>query len=232
LAANAGNGKTTLELAVSLAIFDLDNTLLGGDSDHAWGQFLVDNGIVDADTYQQGNDYFLQQYQQGGLDIEEFLAFALQPLTQHPKQQLDRWHQQFMQQAVTPMRLPKADQLLEKHRQQGDFLLIITATNQFVTGPIADSLGVDHILATVPEFIDGAYTGKPLGTPCFQQGKVTRLMEWLESSGHTLENSYFYSDSHNDLPLLQLVSHPVAVDPDDILAAHAHQQQWPIISLR
>lgn len=217
---------------MSLAIFDLDNTLLGGDSDHAWGQFLVDQGIVDATEHQQNNDYFFQQYQQGTLDINAFLAFALKPLTEHPIRQLEQWHQQFMREAIAPMRLPKAEQLLNKHRQQGDFLLIITATNQFVTGPIADSLGVDHLLATLPERMDDRYTGNIVGTPCFQEGKVTRLNEWLQQSGHTLEDSYFYSDSHNDLPLLERVTHPVAVDPDDTLAEHARQQGWPIISLR
>ncbi|WP_101758747.1 HAD family phosphatase [Oceanicoccus sp. KOV_DT_Chl] len=217
---------------MALAIFDLDNTLLGGDSDHAWGQFLVDHGIVDAKAYQQANDYFYQQYQQGGLDIQEFLAFSLKPLASHSKQQLDQWHQQFMLETIAPMRLPKADALLQQHRDRGDFLLIITATNLFVTAPIAASLGVDHILATIPEFIDGTYTGKVEGTPCFQQGKVERLQTWLANSGHTLAGSYFYSDSHNDLPLLEMVEHPYAVDADDILTQHANKQGWPIISLR
>ncbi len=176
---------------MSLAIFDLDNTLLGGDSDHAWGQFLVDKGIVDSEAYQQANDYFLQQYQQGGLNIDEFLEFALRPLAQNSKQQLDQWHRQFMKEAIAPIRLAKADALLQQHRDRGDFLLIITATNQFVTGPIAESLGVDHILATVPELIDGAYTGKVVGTPCFQQGKVERINQWLQSSSHSLTGSYF-----------------------------------------
>lgn len=217
---------------MSLAIFDLDNTLLAGDSDHAWGQFLVEHGLVDADAYQRANDHFLQQYQQGGLNIDEFLEFALKPLAAHPKQQLDQWHQQFMREAIEPMRLPKAEQLLQQHRAQGDYLLIITATNLFVTGPIAASLGVDHILATVPEFIDGAYTGKVAGTPCFQAGKVERLNQWLTKSGHSLQGSYFYSDSHNDLPLLEVVDHPVAVDPDPLLAQRAREMNWPIMSLR
>lgn len=217
---------------MALAIFDLDNTLLAGDSDHAWGQFLVDHGIVDAEAYQQANDYFLQQYQQGGLDINEFLDFSLKPLAANSKQQLDQWHQQFMAETVAPMRLAKADALLKQHRAQGDYLLIITATNLFVTAPIAESLGVDHILATVPEFIDGAYTGKVEGTPCFQQGKVKRLHEWLATSHHSLAGSYFYSDSHNDLPLLALVDQPIAVDADELLSQHAKQQGWPVISLR
>lgn len=217
---------------MSLAIFDLDNTLLGGDSDHAWGQFLVDKGIVDAARYQQANDLFYQQYQQGTLDIEQFLEFALQPLAAHSKQQLDEWHQQFMRDYIAPLRLTKADALLQQHRQQGDYLLIITATNLFVTGPIAQSLGVDHILATQPEFIDGAYTGKVDGTPCFQAGKVQRLNEWLTNSSHSLQGSYFYSDSINDLPLLEQVETAIAVDPDQNLAQQARQRGWPIISLR
>ena len=164
--------------------------------------------------------------------IDEFLRFALKPLAEHSKQQLDRWHQQFMTEAIAPLRLPQADALLHKHREQGDYLLIITATNLFVTGPIADSLGADCILATIPEFIDGAYTGKVDGTPCFQQGKVERLQHWLEETGHSLSGSYFYSDSHNDLPLLDIVDHPVAVDADDILKEYAQSKGWPVISLR
>ena len=217
---------------MTLAIFDLDNTLLAGDSDHAWGQFLVEKGIVDSAHYQQANDRFYQLYQQGELDIMEYLEFALTPLAAHSKALLDQWHQQFMTEMIEPIRLNKANQLLEKHRQQGDYLLIITATNQFVTEPIAHSLGVDHILATVPEQRDGQYTGRVTGTPCFQDGKVTRLREWLASHDQDLQGSYFYSDSHNDLPLLKLVDHPVAVDPDPQLQATAEQLHWPVISLR
>ena len=215
-----------------LAIFDLDNTLLNGDSDHAWGEFLVSRGIVDADSYQQANDYFFQQYQQGGLDINEFLTFALKPLASNSLIELNQWHHEFMQECVAPMRLERADQLLEKHRAEGDFLLIITATNHFVTGPIADSLGVDHIIATEPELVNGTFTGKVKGTPCFQKGKVIRLNNWLKETGYSLEGSYFYSDSHNDLPLLELVDNPVAVDADDKLTTIAKQRDWPQISLR
>ena len=217
---------------MTLAIFDLDNTLLHGDSDHAWGQFLVDQGIVSTDEYQRSNDYFYQQYQQGGLDIHEYLAFALKPLTNHSKAQLDNWHQQFMNDVITPMILPKAKALLAEHRDKGHVLLIITATNLFVTGPIAQRLGVEHILASEPEYIDGQYTGKVKGIPCFQAGKVERLNAWLTETGHNLTGSYFYSDSHNDIPLLEKVDHPIAVDADELLLAHAQQQDWPVISLR
>lgn len=220
------------EVTLSLAIFDLDNTLLNGDSDHAWGEFLCDKGIVDVDAYRAANDYFFQQYQNGTLDIFEFLEFALKPLADHSADQLQQLHQQFMQEKVAPMMLDKATALLQKHRNQGDYLLIITATNRFVTGPIAEQLGIDDILATEPEQIDGEYTGKIAGTPCFQHGKVERLHAWLESTDHNLENSYFYSDSINDKPLLDLVTNPVAVDPDELLKQSAEENGWPIISLR
>ncbi len=217
---------------MSLAIFDLDNTLLGGDSDHAWGEFLVEKEIVDPAHYQQANDHFYQCYQAGNLDILEYLAFALKPLAEHSKAQLDDWHQQFMLEKVAAMRLDKADALLEKHRLAGDTLLIITATNIFITGPIAAALGVDEILATEPEFDGERYTGKVSGTPCFQEGKVIRLKRWLEQHQRDLEGSFFYSDSHNDLPLLELVDKPVAVDPDEQLREIAEQRDWPVISLR
>lgn len=217
---------------MTLAIFDLDNTLLNGDSDHAWGEFLVQKGIVDAEIYQQANDLFYQQYQNGQLDIIEYLEFALKPLSQHSLEQLAEWHHEFMAETIAPMRLEKADRLLAEHRQKGHFLLIITATNSFVTHPIAKALGVDAILATDPEIIDGRYTGKIEGTPCFQEGKVTRLKSWLALHSQNLNGSYFYSDSHNDLPLLKMVDNPFAVDADDTLSTYAEQQGWPQISLR
>jgi len=217
---------------MALAIFDLDNTLLNGDSDHAWGEFLVQQGLVDAQDYQQSNEAFYQQYQQGTLDIFAFLAFSLKPLADNNRADLDRWHRQFMTQVIAPMRQHKADQLLAKHRAQGDYLLIITATNAFVTAPIAQVLGVDHLLATEPELLDGVYTGAVSGVPCFQQGKVQRLDSWLAGSGHSLRDSYFYSDSINDLPLLELVEHPVVVDADPLLQAQAVARGWQQLSLR
>ena len=217
---------------MTLAIFDLDNTLINGDSDHAWGEFLLAKGIVEPEVYQQANDHFYQQYQQGGLNIDEYLAFALAPLTRFTLAELDNLHGQFMRQVITPMLLDKAKALLNKHRQQGHFLLIITATNRFVTAPIADLLGVDDLLASDAEIIDGRYTGKVEGIPCFQHGKVQRLQQWLLSQPHSLEGSYFYSDSHNDLALLNLVDHPVAVDGDERLNAEAKAKGWPMISLR
>ena len=217
---------------MSLAIFDLDNTLLNGDSDHAWGEFLCEKGIVDSEFYRQSNDYFYQQYKAGSLDIYEFLEFALKPLADNEPQRLSELHQEFMTTKVAPMMLPKAATLLQKHRDQGDYLLIITATNRFVTGPIAEALGVDDTLATEPEQVDGRYTGKVAGTPCFQSGKVERLNTWLAQTQHSLDNSYFYSDSINDKPLLDRVTNPVAVDPDERLKQAAEDNCWPIISLR
>ncbi|MCL6415128.1 HAD-IB family hydrolase [Aestuariirhabdus sp. Z084] len=217
---------------MALAIFDLDNTLIGGDSDHAWGEFLVEQGVVDAQIYREANDRFYQHYQQGTLDIHEFLSFALRPLSQHSMTQLQQLHSDFMRTKIEPMMLPKAAALLAKHRQDGDFLLIITATNHFVTAPIGQRLGVDDLLATDPEIVDGRYTGEVSGTPCFQEGKVERLQQWLEHQNQSLAGSYFYSDSCNDLPLLELVDNPVAVDADARLSAIAVERNWPLISLR
>ena len=217
---------------MALAIFDLDNTLLNGDSDHAWGEYLVQHGKVDAKTYQEANDYFYQQYKQASLNIYEYLEFALKPLTEHDATTLNAWHNEFMQTTVEPMLQKKAFKLLEKHRDAGDFLLIITATNAFVTHPIAKRLSVDAILATDPEVIDGKYTGGIAGIPCFQSGKITRLNAWLEDQNFDLNNSYFYSDSINDLPLLEIVDNPIIVDGDELLLEQGSKNNWPCISLR
>ena len=217
---------------MALAIFDLDNTLLNGDSDHAWGEFLCRRGVVDEQEYREANDRFYELYKRGELDINEFLRFALKPLANHSAQQLMLWHAEFMQEVIEPMMLPKAEALLQQHRDAGDQLMIITATNRFVTGPIAARLGVPVILATEPEQIDGEYTGEVIDVPCFQQGKVTRLNRWLEQHQQTLEGSYFYSDSINDLPLLEAVKFPVAVNPDERLGALATDRNWPVLDLR
>lgn len=217
----------------TLAIFDLDNTLLHGDSDHAWGEFLIEHGVVDETQYREANDHFYQLYKEGNLNIYQFLAFALQPLAKHDRSQLDAWHRQFMQEKIEPMIQPKSLALLEQHRREGCLLMIITATNSFVTGPIAERLGVDVLLATEPEQDEnGSFTGNVHGTPCFRDGKVKRLQQWLADNGHSLADSWFYSDSHNDLPLLQIVDNPVAVDADEILAEYARKNDWPHISLR
>lgn len=218
---------------MGLAIFDLDNTLLGGDSDHLWGEFLIEQGLVDADHHRTQNDRFYADYQRGDLDIFAYLAFALQPLAGKTQEQLAPLHHRFMADKIAPILLPKADDLVASHRAQGDTLLIITATNRFITAPIAAALGIPNLLASEPEMVDGRYTGRATGVPCFQEGKVTRLRQWLEArDSQWAEGSHFYSDSINDLPLLQAVDHPVAVDPDPRLRAHAEQHGIPIISLR
>jgi HAD superfamily hydrolase (TIGR01490 family) len=216
---------------VSLAIFDLDNTLLRGDSDHAWGTFLVERQRVDGETYRRANEHFYAQYKAGTLDIMEFLAFALAPLARFDRETLDGWHREFMQSKIEPMITESARALVDKHRARGDTLLIITATNRFITAPIARALGIDELLATEPEMRDGRYTGRVTGTPCYREGKVVRLKEWMAAHGHTLEGSWFYSDSHNDLPLLESVTHPVAVNPDDILRHTAQARGWTILHL-
>lgn len=218
--------------AVSLAIFDLDNTLLSIDSDHAWGEFLLEQGAVDPVAYREANERFMADYDAGTLDMAAFLAVALKPLADNTPEQLAAWHQQFMASKIEPNILPKAEELLARHRTKGDTLLIITATNRFITGPIAERLGVDHLIAVDPEMIDGRYTGSVSGVPSYREGKVTRLNEWLEEQGLAIDGAWFYSDSHNDLPLLEKVEHPIAVDPDDTLRQAAEARQWRIMSLR
>lgn len=217
---------------MKLAIFDLDNTLLAGDSDHLWGEFLIEQGLVDGEYYERENNRFYEEYKAGTLDIFEFLAFSLKPLSEHDVDELNRLHRQFLQQKIEPIMLPGAFSLIERHKKESYTALIITATNRFVTEPIAAAFGVEHIIATEPEFDGNRYTGRVAGTPCFQQGKVERLEQWLQQHGGTLEDSWFYSDSHNDIPLLSRVSHPVAVDPDLTLEQHARDQGWDVISLR
>lgn len=217
---------------MALAIFDLDNTLIAGDSDHGWGEFLVEQGLVDPTLFKEKNDYYYEQYQSGNLDILEYLEFSLQPLTQYPLDKLHELRAQFVTDKILPIIPQKSRELLKRHKDQGDYLLIITATNLFVTEPIAQELGVDDIIATEPEMVNGQYTGKVAGIPSFQDGKVKRLTQWLENNGLSLAGSYFYSDSHNDLPLLQQVDYPVAVDADDTLTSVAKDKNWPIMSLR
>lgn len=216
----------------NIALFDLDNTLLAGDSDQLWGEFLIEQGIVDHALYQRENDRFYQEYKQGTLDIHEFLAFSLKPLAEHDMATLQAWRRDFMEQKIRPIMLDQGYALLEKHRAQGHKLVIITATNQFVTAPIAEAFNVDALLATEPEIKDGRYTGQVIDPPCFQGGKVTRLKQWLTQQGLNLTSSWFYSDSHNDLPLLELSTHAIAVDPDETLQQHAEMKGWPIMSLR
>jgi HAD superfamily hydrolase (TIGR01490 family) len=217
---------------MALALFDLDNTLLCGDSDYLWGRFLVEQGIVDGDEYERRNQGFYDQYRQGTLDIFEFLAFQLQPLATHPPERLQQWRRSFIEHKIVPIMLPAARDLIERHRSQGDTPVIITATNRFITEPIARDFGVQHLIATEPEMHEGGYTGRVTGVPCFQGGKLERLTQWMAVSGEDLADSWFYSDSHNDLPLLNQVTNPVAVNPDDALRVEAENRGWPIISLR
>jgi HAD superfamily hydrolase (TIGR01490 family) len=216
---------------MTLAIFDLDNTLLAGDSDYLWGRFLVEKGAVDGNYYERENERFYQLYKEGRLDIHEFLRFSLAPLRRHPRPKLNLWRTEFLETHIDPLISEQARQLVAKHRQAGDTLMIITATNAFVTRPIAKRFGIEHLIATEPETLDGHYTGDVAGEPSFREGKVRRLQEWLTKQGADLQGSWFYSDSHNDLPLLERVDHPVAVDPDDILAQVARDRNWPILQL-
>lgn len=222
---------------MNLALFDLDHTLLAGDSDFEWAQFLISKGVVDREIQEAKNVAFYEQYKAGTLDIQEFLAFQLMPLTRHPRAELDAWHREYMERHIRPIMSIKARTLVLEHLAAGDLCAIVTATNSFVTGPIAREFGIPHLIGAIPavDVASGAFSGKPTGTPSFQAGKIVRVEQWLESLGlwwGAFDNSYFYSDSHNDLPLMQKVKTPIAVDPDDTLRRHAEAAGWPVISLR
>ncbi len=220
---------------MKLALFDLDNTLLTGDSDFEWAQFLIEQGVIDRELYEAKNQHFYEQYKAGTLNIDEFLDFQLKPLSRHSRKVLDGWHAEFMRSKVQGMMGGPAQQLVAGHRAAGDVCVVITATNSFVTVPIARAFGVEHLIATDPEQKDGEFTGGVAGVPCFREGKVTRLEGWMAERGWgwgDFSDTTFYSDSLNDLPLLSKVKHPVAVDPDATLRAHAEQHGWRIISLR
>ncbi|MBI5658282.1 MAG: HAD family hydrolase [Nitrosomonadales bacterium] len=220
---------------MNLALFDLDNTLLNGDSDFEWAQFLIERGVLDRELFEAKNEAFYEQYKAGTLDIHEFLDFQLKPLSRHPRRVLDGWHEEFMRRKVHPMMGRAARDLVARHRAAGDICAIITATNSFVTAPIAGEFGVEHLIATEPEQRGGEFTGRVAGVPCFREGKVARLESWMAQRGwdwDSFAGSWFYSDSLNDLPLLRKVKHPVAVDPDATLRAHAARHGWRIITLR
>ncbi|MCK5725992.1 MAG: HAD family hydrolase [Thiotrichaceae bacterium] len=216
----------------TLALFDLDNTLLSGDSDYEWGEYLVKKGLVDKKAYAEANQYFLEQYQEGTLDIIEFTRFAFTPLAENSLDDLLQWRADYLEDSIKPLITEKALDLVEKHKQQGDTLVVITATNSFITRPIVDLFGIEHLIATEIKQIDNRFVAEIDGTPCFQEGKVTRLNQWLQQQSATLQGSYFYSDSHNDLPLLEQVDHAIAVDPDEKLEKIALKNHWSIISLR
>jgi len=221
-------------MPMQLALFDLDHTLLSGDSDYEWTQYLVSKGIVDRTTHEARNAEFYEQYKAGIMDIHEFLDFQLRPLADHTRADLEAWHADFMETQIRPRLSQKARDLVKKHLDAGDICTMVTATNSFVTGPIARELGIPHLIATIPAQEDGRFTGKPRGLPSFREGKIARVDAWLESMGlwwNNFQRSWFYSDSHNDLPLLLRVTDPVVVDPDATLRAHAEKAGWPILSI-
>ena len=218
-----------------LTLFDLDNTLLSGDSDHGWGEFVVRHRLVDVDDYRRRNQRFYDDYKAGKLDQMAYQRFSLEPLTRYSPVELERWHARFMDETVRPMMSPASRALVGERLAAGDLVAIVTSTNRFITEPIARAYGIEHLIATNPEMREGRYTGEVEGLPAFREGKVRRLDDWLQQRGtrrQKFDETWFYSDSINDLPLLEHVSHPVAVDPDADLKAIAEQRRWPIISLR
>ena len=223
------------DLTQNLALFDLDNTLLAGDSDYNWSLFLISEGLLDAKTHYDRNEQFYADYKNGCLNITEFLKFQLKPLSEHKKKYLDELHLKYMQKVIRPMMTVKAQALVDKHKAAGDLCVVITATNSFVTKPIATAYGIEHLIGSDPEMLGGEYTGGVTGMPTYKEGKVIRINQWLAERGKKLEDfevSYFYSDSHNDLPLMKLVTNPVAVDADAVLTEYAKEQAWPQMSLR
>jgi HAD superfamily hydrolase (TIGR01490 family) len=221
--------------ATGIALFDLDYTLLGGDATYEWIQFLIRQGVLDADVHGAQLDRFYDDYAAGTLDIHDFLHFDFEPLARHPRAQLEAWREEYLAHAISPIILPKARALIATHEARGDLTAIVTAANAFITRPIAALLGVAHLLASEPETRDGEFTGRIEGIPCFHEGKVKRLDAWLADRGQSLTEfaeSYFYGDSQSDVPLMEKVTHPVAVGPDERLAKLARERGWPIISLR
>ncbi|HTZ00261.1 MAG TPA: HAD family hydrolase [Rhodocyclaceae bacterium] len=220
---------------MNLALFDLDNTLLDGDSDFEWAQFLIGKGVLDREVHEARNLEFYEQYKAGTLDIHAFLEFQLAPLSRHDREELDAWHGEFMAERILPLITAAARALVQRHMDDGDLVALVTATNSFVTGPIAREFGIAHLVATVAAQHESRFTGEARGTPAFKEGKIKRVDAWLESLGlwwGSFERSWFYSDSRNDLPLLSRVTDPVAVDPDEVLRRHAQERGWPILSLR
>ncbi len=221
-----------------LALFDLDHTLLPFDSDYEWGQFLVHLGVVDGEQYAQANDQFYADYKIGKLDIDAFLRFALKPLADNPRAQLEGWHRAFMEEKINGRLHPQAIRLVQQHLDAGDLCCVVTATNSFVTRPIVNAFGIEHLVATEPATENnqpGAnFTGGIAGIPSFKEGKITRVNDWLTGLGlrlESIEQSFFYSDSMNDLPLLDKVTNPVATNPDVRLRAEAEKRHWPILEL-
>lgn len=218
---------------MALAIFDLDNTLLGTDSDHQWGEYLCDQGLVSADEFRARNDQFYEDYKLARLDINAYLRFVLTTIKGLSTDEVNNLHQSFFRNHIAPFMLPKAQACVAQHKAQGDTCLVITATSRFITEPIVRAFGIEHIIASEAQIIDGRYTGEPSGTPSFAEGKVQRLAQWLTARSELQsQEHYFYSDSRNDLPLLEQVDHPIAVDPDDTLRRIATERGWSILSFR
>lgn len=217
---------------MALAIFDLDETLIAADSDNAWGEFVADHELVDPDAHREENARFFADYKEGTLDIDAYLRFACKVLAEHDMDTLNDLRRTFFEERIQPMLLPKAQALIDSHRERGDRLLIVTATIEFVTRPIADHYGIETLIAPIPEIRGDRYTGGIVGVPSFREGKVIRIREWLKHTGESLDGSYCYSDSHNDVPMLELATYPHAVDPDPKLESIARERAWPIISLR
>jgi HAD superfamily hydrolase (TIGR01490 family) len=232
------NNLFNISSVTQLALFDLDHTLLPCDSDYEWGQFLARIGVVDGEEYARKNERFYQDYKEGKLNIDEFLRFALKPLSEHSRAQLKEWHDAFMSEVISGQLRQEAIDLVKRHQDAGDLCCVVTATNSFVTRPIVESFGIEHLIATEPATAEdhplANYTGEVKGIPNFREGKILNLHEWLVTQKLTLDTlpySYFYSDSINDLPLLEKVSHPVATNPDDRLRNKAKQRNWPILEL-
>ena len=220
---------------MNLALFDLDNTLIATDSDYEWGQFLIAKGVVDRAQYEARNDAFFAAYKAGTLDIHAYLEFALEPLARHSRADLDAWHAEFMDAVIRPAISGAARALVQTHLDANDLCCCVTATNSFVTAPIAREFGIPHLIAADAEEIDGRFTGRPIGIPSFQEGKIKRVDQWLGAMGKTMQSfarSTFYSDSRNDIPLLERVDDPVAVDPDATLQQLAAERGWRIMTLR
>ena len=220
---------------MNLALFDLDNTILAGDSDYNWSRFLIQEGYLDGAIHAEKNEKFYADYKAGTLDIYAFVEFQFKPLARNPRTVLNQLLKKYLEEVIKPMITEKARALVKRHQDEGDLIIVITATNSFITKPIAELFGIKNLIGTDPEEKEGEFTGKVSGLPSFKEGKVTRLEAWLKGKNLSLasfENSYFYSDSHNDLPLMQKVTHPVAVDSDDVLSEYAKSKGWPQISLR
>lgn len=220
---------------MNLALFDLDNTILAGDSDYNWSRFLIQEGYLDGAIHAEKNEKFYEDYKAGTLDIYAFVEFQFKPLARNPRTVLNQLLKKYVEEVIKPMITEKARALVKRHQDEGDLIIVITATNSFITKPIAELFGIENLIGTDPEEKEGEFTGKVSGLPSFKEGKVTRLESWLKGKNLSLasfENSYFYSDSHNDLPLMQKVTHPVAVDSDDVLSEYAKSNGWPQISLR